>query len=108
MKHSYLLTAFFSLCAAAHGAILVTTAHLSGPAESPPVDSPGTGFAIVTYDSTAHTLRVQTTFSGLVAGTTASHIHAPVIPPLTTAGVATTTPTFAGFPSGVTSGTSDP
>src|SRR5205807_609669 len=39
---------------------------------------------------------------------TASHIHAATASPGTgTAGVATTTPTFAGFPLGVTSGTYD-
>ena len=63
-------------------------------------------------------MRVQVTFSGLVAqtaagppsGTTASHIHASTAIPLSltsTAGVATTVPTFAGFPSGVTAGTYD-
>jgi hypothetical protein len=48
------------------------------------------------------------TFSGLTnlgSGTTASHIHATTPAPFSgTAGVATTTPTFAGFPLGVTSG----
>jgi hypothetical protein len=48
---------------------------------------------------------VDVTFSGLTTGTTASHIHSPTPTPGTgTAGVATTTPTFAGFPLGVTSG----
>jgi hypothetical protein len=47
-------------------------------------------------------------FSGLTSGTMASHIHAATPTPLTgTAGVATTTPTFAGFPLGVTSGSYD-
>jgi CHRD domain/PEP-CTERM motif len=49
--------------------------NLSGPAEAPPNASPGTGSTIVTYDSTTHLLRVQASFSGLLAGTTASHIH---------------------------------
>jgi hypothetical protein len=53
-------------------------------------------------------MRVQVTFSGLLAGVTASHIHAATAVAGTgTAGVATTTPTFTGFPSGVTSGTYD-
>jgi len=43
-----------------------------------------------------------------VAGVTASHIHsATAVPGSGTAGVATTLPTFAGFPSGVTAGTYD-
>jgi hypothetical protein len=87
---------------------IVFAASLSGPAESPPNSSLGTGSTIVTYDSIAHTLRVQVTFSGLTGTTTASHIHSATAAPLTgTAGVATTTPTFAGFPLGVTSGTYD-
>ena len=87
---------------------LVFGANLSGPAESPPNNSPGTGFATVTIDTVANTLRVQITFSGLTSGTTASHIHsATAVPGTGTAGVATTTPTFAGFPLGVTSGTYD-
>src|SRR5678815_3675556 len=50
----------------------------------------------------------QVTFSGLVAGVTASHIHsATAVPGSGTAGVATTVPTFTGFPSGVTAGTYD-
>jgi hypothetical protein len=88
--------------------VIVFTANLSGPAEAPPNASPGTGFTTVTYDSTAHTLRVQVTFSGLVAGTTAAHIHsATTTPGAGTAGVATQLPSFAGFPLGVTSGTYD-
>ena len=81
---------------------------LSGPAEQPPNNSPGTGKALITIDAVANTMRVQTTFSGLVAGVTAAHIHAPTaVAGAGTAGVATTLPTFAGFPSGVTAGTYD-
>jgi CHRD domain/PEP-CTERM motif len=83
-------------------------ANLDGPSESPPNASPGTGFTEVDYDDVAHTLHVQVTFSGLLGTTSASHIHAPTALAFTgTAGVATTTPTFAGFPLGVTSGTYD-
>jgi CHRD domain-containing protein/PEP-CTERM motif-containing protein len=87
---------------------IVLTANLSGPAEAPPNASPGIGSTIVTINTLAHTLRVQVTFSGLIGTTTASHIHsATAVPFAGTAGVATTTPTFAGFPLGVTSGTYD-
>jgi len=87
---------------------VVFVATLTGPAESPPNASPGIGSATVTYDSVTHTLHVQVTFSGLLAGTTASHIHSATASPGTgTAGVATTLPTFAGFPLGVTSGSYD-
>lgn len=84
------------------------TAILTGPGESPPNASPGFGFADVTINPLLNTMRVQVTFSGLLGTTTASHIHAATAVPGTgTAGVATTTPTFTGFPSGVTSGSYD-
>jgi hypothetical protein len=84
------------------------SASLSGPNESPANASPGTGDALVTVDLSASTMRVEVSFTGLLGTTTASHIHAPTLVPLTgTAGVATTTPTFTGFPLGVTSGTYD-
>lgn len=92
----------------AEAAIVSYEAFLDGPSESPPNASPGTGFAMVDIDITAHTLRVQASFSGLIGTTTASHIHAPTaVPFMGTASVATQTPTFSGFPLGVTSGTYD-
>jgi hypothetical protein len=67
--------------------------------------SPGIGTADVQYNNTLHTLFVNLTFSGLTTNTTAAHIHAPTAAPgAGTAGVATTTPYFTGFPIGVTSG----
>ncbi len=88
--------------------VIVFTANLSGPAEAPPNASPGTGFTTVTYDNVAHTLRVQVSFSGLLANTIAAHIHsATQSPGAGVAGVATQQPSFAGFPLGVTSGTMD-
>jgi hypothetical protein len=81
---------------------------LAGTNELPLNASPATGLAQVDYDDVAHTLHVQATFSGLLGTTTASHIHGPTTTPLTgNAGVITTTPTFAGFPLGVTSGAYD-
>ncbi len=86
--------------------VYVTT--LEGPSESPPNASPGSGSAKVVYDPVLHTLNVHVDFSGLLGPTTASHIHAPTASPGTgTVGVATTLPTFPGFPLGVTSGTYD-
>ena len=61
-------------------------------------------------DPAAKTLHVDVTFSGLEAGTMASHIHCCLASPFETGvsvGVATTVPTFPGFPLGVTSGTYD-
>lgn len=96
------------MCASAPAFEYYYYADLSGAAESPPNASPGTGFAWVTWDDVAHTLRLQASFSGLIGLTTAAHIHAATAAPLTgTAGVATTVPTFPGFPLGVTAGTYD-
>jgi hypothetical protein len=92
----------------AQASIIVYNADLSGPAEAPPNASPGSGFASVTIDNIAHTMRVELTFSGLLGTTTASHIHCCTTSPGTGTGtVATTVPTFAGFPLGVTSGSYD-
>ncbi len=96
------------LCGTAQANIIEFDALLSGPAESPPNNSPGTGEAEVFYDNANHTLEVKVTFADLVANTIASHIHAATAAPLTgTAGVATQLPTFLNFPLGVTSGTYD-
>lgn len=93
---------------AAQAVPMTFVATLSGAAEIPPNGSPGTGQATVVLDPTANMLQVQVSFSGLTSGTTASHIHCCV--PSSAPGnllVATTTPTFPGFPLGVTSGTYD-
>jgi hypothetical protein len=88
---------------------LTYAAYLSGPNESPANASPGTGIALVTIDAVTHLLEITMTFQDLVAGNTASHIHVINGPGDTntadTVGpVATTTPTFPGFPGGVTAG----
>ena len=82
---------------------------LVGSNEVPPSGSAGTGTAIVIVDPAANTMHVSVVFSGLTSGVTASHIHCCQATPGANAniGVATTTPTFTGFPSGVTSGTYD-
>ena len=79
------------------------SAILQGTNENPVNASPGLGFALIGYDAAAHTLSVLAGFDDLLAGVTAAHIHCCAAPP-TNAGVATTTPTFPGFPSGVTTG----
>jgi len=87
-------------------ATIFYTATLSGPNESPTNASPGTGSAIVSFDTVTNMLTVNVLFSGLTGTTTASHIHCCTVVPFTsTAIVATETPTFGGFPLGVTSGT---
>jgi hypothetical protein len=99
--------ACFALPMLAMGAsVQVFVTQLDGASESPPNASLGAGMAIVTYTPGTFAMGVQATFSGLTAGTTAAHIHCCVTTG-TTAGVATQTPYFTGFPIGVTSGTYD-
>src|SRR5215204_7508906 len=80
----------------------VTT--LTGSQEVPPTGSPGIGSALVTLDTTTNLLTVNVSFAGLGSPTIASHIHC-CTPPGANAMVATTVPTFPGFPLGVTTGT---
>jgi CHRD domain len=87
---------------AAHAVVITYKTTLSGPNESPPNASPGVGIGQVDVNTTTHQMHVYAKFSGLTGNTSASHIHAPTAVAGTgTAGVATTTPTFAGFPLGV-------
>jgi len=79
------------------------SAALSGPAEGN--TSPGLGSALVTIDDVARTMNINASFSGLTGNTTAAHIHCcTTTPGAGTIGVATTTPNFPGFPTGVTAG----
>lgn len=97
-----------ALSTVSRASLIQYTVNMDGPSESPPNASPGTGFGTVDYDDVAHTLHVHVVFQGLLGTTTASHIHCcTATPGVSTAGVATTTPTFAGFPNGVTFGTYD-
>ena len=94
----------------AHAAPITYSAVLNGANEAPANVSPGTGLATVIIDDVAHTMVVDVVFSGLTAANTAAHIHVINGPgdantADTLGPVATTTPTFAGFPSGTTSGT---
>ena len=80
------------------------TAILNGANESPANASPGTGSA--TFTLVGNVLTINGTFTGLTGTTAAAHMHCCTAAALTgTAGVATTTPSFAGFPLGVTNGT---
>jgi len=100
---SAMLAAFAAT--AAQAAPITYTTVLNGANENPDINTAGTGTATVIYDAVTHLLSVDVTFSGLTGTTTASHIHCCQADPLLNAGVATTTPTFANFPLGVTSGT---
>ncbi|NRF67593.1 CHRD domain-containing protein [Aquincola sp. S2] len=99
-----------ALCAAiaftpAQAVPVTYNTFFSGAAEVPPNASPGTGFAIVILDLAAHTMSIHAEFSGLLSPTTVAHIHCcTAVAGAGTVGVATTTPTFPGFPAGVTEG----
>jgi len=78
---------------------------LSGPNESPAHSSPGTGFSTINFDLSGHTFTINLSFTGLQGTTTNAHVHsATAVPGAGTTGVATQTPSFVGFPLGVTSG----
>ncbi|HKE57825.1 MAG TPA: CHRD domain-containing protein, partial [Pyrinomonadaceae bacterium] len=66
--------------------------------------SPGIGSALVTFDTATNLMTINVAFAGLLSPTIASHIHC-CAPLGTNAMVATTTPSFPGFPLGVTTGT---
>jgi hypothetical protein len=111
MRHPKLLAAAL-LCAAfampANATTLVFSATLSGLNESPVNASPGSGSATITVDDIARTMRIQADFQNLLGNTTASHIHCcTAVADTGNAGVATATPTFPGFPLGVTAGSYD-
>lgn len=103
---STLVAAFVFACA--HSALAHHsryTTDLSGEAESPANNSQGRGHAVVTIDFDVLTMKVTTTFSGLGGTVTAAHIHGPTAEAEEgVADVMTQVPTFASFPSGVTSG----
>jgi len=77
----------------------------SGAAEAPPNASPGTGYGEVDIDTGTHQMHLLIVFSGLTGQVTAAHIHAPtLVAGSGNAGVATMTPSFSGFPTGVSAG----
>ncbi len=89
----------FCFAAGIEAAPILYVADL-GNFENPVTNSTGTGFATVVLDTVAHTMGVDVTFQDLIGMTTVSHIHCCTNPP-GNVGVATTTPTFPGFPAGV-------
>ena len=95
----------FLIAPPSHAGFFSFFGTLSGPAEAPPNASPGTGSTLVTLDTNTHLLTVSASFSGLLGLTSASHIHCcTAVPGVSTVGIATVTPSFPGFPPGVTAG----
>ena len=108
MKKSLLVAccvALFSASSVQADPILYS-AVLTGAAEVTDTGSPGLGSVLVSYEPSPHMMGVLAAFTGLTAPTLAAHIHCCIDPP-GAAGVATTVPTFPGFPSGVMSGSYD-
>jgi len=66
--------------AAAGDTLLTFTALLNGPQQSPPVDSPSTGVALVLYDKTASIVCWRLSFTPLAAPEIAAHFHGPAAP----------------------------
>lgn len=82
------------------------TTTLLGTNEVPAVTTTGHGEARIRIDVEDMEMRVEISFADLVGTTTAAHIHCCVAPGTNTQ-PATQTPSFEGFPNGVTSGDYD-
>ena len=110
--HSTLMTLAFAAAffgtSGAQASPVTFSAVLNGANEFPANASPGTGIATVDFDLAAHTMRVRIDFSGLSSPTLVAHIHCcTAVANAGNVGVATVTPTFPGFPSGVVTGSYD-
>jgi hypothetical protein len=56
---------------------MAMTVPLTGAQQVPPVQTPGSGSAALTYDPTTHVLTWTITFSGLSGEPTMAHVHGP-------------------------------
>ncbi|WP_343730830.1 CHRD domain-containing protein [Duganella sp.] len=95
------------LCIGAAAASLANAATystiLTGAKEMPANSSDGIGAAALKFDPNTHVLELGVAFAGLLGQSTAAHIHCCTADP--GAGLAgAITPSFAGFPLGVTTG----
>lgn len=69
--------ALLALAGSPFAAEMMMKTELSGAQQVPPVESPGTGTADLTYDDATKTLTWTVEYSGLTGPATAAHIHAP-------------------------------
>jgi hypothetical protein len=106
MRRFFLVIVLLYLCATnalAHH--FRFTASLSGSAESPTNNSPGSGHVVLTLDVDEGTMEVETTFANLVGTVTEAHIHAPTLAVGTgIADPATQLPSLGEFPTGMAQG----
>lgn len=106
MKKSLLSIVLIGSLMSAQASVFLYNVSFSDAGEANP--SPGaTGFGTVSYDNVAKTLTLSASFSGLLGPVTQSHIHVSTSPtPFTgSGGIAVTSPSLPGFPTGITSGT---
>jgi hypothetical protein len=87
---------------AAHANVIGYTAAMNGANENPAAATTATGFVTVTIDDILNTLRIQLSYSGLVAAASAAHIHCCIAAP----GNTVVAVPFTAFPA-ATSGTYD-
>lgn len=103
MKQSLSILALTTATLFASAAFAQTSirAVASGPAESPPNESPGS--SVATFEIDGDLMRAEVPFRELLAGATMAHIHCCTTSAFTgTAGIAIP---FVDFPLGVTAGT---
>jgi hypothetical protein len=106
MKTTFIgLLAALTITVPTNASVLDFQATLLGVNETPPVNSPATGFIDVTLNDVTDFLTVHETFSGLLSPTNNAHIHCCAVPGAPASVVLPFT--GAGFPLGVTSGTYD-
>ncbi|NRR29771.1 CHRD domain-containing protein [Oxalobacteraceae bacterium] len=95
-----------ALCsAAAQATTYVRNFTLSGATEDPANTSLASGSGSFILDTSVHAFGISLSFANLEGPSAAAHIHCCTsAPSMGNAGVATQTPTFADFPTGVNSG----
>lgn len=102
-KLALLLATALAYPSTAHATTFLFNGTLTGSQEVPPVSTPGSGTALVSFDDMTNLLSVQVSFANLLGNTAAAHIHC-CAPIGANAGVVTPVPSFPGFPLGVTAG----
>ncbi len=102
---SAIFVSTMGLPSSAQADFLAFNAVLSGADQEPANASPGTGLVMVLFDLDLMSMQIDVEFNDLDGVTTVAHIHAATaVPFMGNAGVATQTPSFFGFPVGVSSG----